>query len=244
MRLTLPTAAVILAAALPLALLGCSSGSSASSNAANAADGSTTSAAAPTSTDPDADLPTGTRLNAALAPAAYFPAGFIQDSSGSRNTGDTYQSPTTANAAAPDCTLLGGTGWPTLPGIGSVSFAQSDYINKDTSEELAQEIDTYQGADAQTVLADLAKLATTCPTYTDAQTSTHVKVAEAQTPGLGDDAYTITLTDSAWQTGSTLQAVQVGKSVISVYSSGGADNGADAATKLSNYVVGKLKATS
>lgn len=231
----LSTATKLLAvAALPLALVACSSSSTSTKASASAG---TKSAAAK---DPNAGLLTGTQLKKALAPATYFPAGFASDSSATRDTGDSYSEPSVAAVSKPDCTRLDGTSWISLTGIDGVSFAQGDYINKNTSAEIAQEIDVYRGTTAKTVMGAVVKLASACPSFTDSQTSTKVKVSGHAEAGLGDEAYTITLTNSAWQSGTTLTAARVGTAVVSVLAGSGADNGAAAAKKLTSRVVSAL----
>jgi hypothetical protein len=238
MRLASPAVKVLAAAALPLALAACSSGSSSSG-------GGSTAAATPAQTkDPNAGLLTGTQLKKALAPASSFPSGFAADPSLARDTGDTYQSPATKSAAKPHCAGLGATSWISLTGIDGVSFAQNSYINKNTSAELDQEIDVYRGTTAADVVKDLEKVVAACPSYTDTDTHSTVKVAGASTTGLGDGAYTITLTDSAWESGTTLIAARVGTAVVSVLSTDGSDNGAASAKKLTQQVVASLKAQS
>ncbi|TKA10027.1 hypothetical protein [Actinacidiphila oryziradicis] len=232
----LSTATKLLAsAALPLALVACSSGST--STKASASTGATSAAAK----DPNAGLLTGTQLKKALAPATFFAAGFASDSSATRDTGDTYSEPSVAAVSKPDCTKLDGTSWIALTGIDGVSFAQGDYINKSTSAEIAQEIDVYRGTTAKKVIGAVVKLASACPSFTDSQTSSKVKVSEHSEAGLGDEAYTITLTDSSWQSGTTLTAARVGTAVVSVLSSSGSDNGAAAAKKLTGQIVSALK---
>lgn len=227
------TAQVLLAAAvLPLALAACSSGSSGHPAAATH-----TKAAK----DPDAGLLTGTRLQKTLAPAAFFPSGFAVDPSGVRDSGATYTAPGSSPAPKPDCTLLGGTSWLAITGDSGVSFAQNDYVSKATSEDIAQEVDTYRGTAAAGVLKDLEKVVAACTTFTDTQTHTEVKVTGAATPGLGDSAYTVTLTDSAWQNGSTLLAVRAGTDVVTVMSTDGHDNGAATAGKLAARIVTSLR---
>ncbi len=147
--------------------------------------------------------------------------------------------PSSSPAPKPDCSLLGGTSWITITGDSGVSFAQNDYISKNTSEDIAQEIDTYRGTTSTTVLTDLEKTATACATFTDSDTHTKVKVTGATTPGLGDSAYTITLTNSAWQNGTTI-AVRAAD-VVSVMSTDGHDNGAATAKKLATRIVTSLK---
>jgi hypothetical protein len=151
-----------------------------------------------------------------LAPAAAFGTDFTLDATGSRDTGSTYQAPAKTKGA--DCTHLGGTSWTDITGIAGVSFAQNDYVDKATSDETAQEIDAYPGTTAATVLTALGRTATTCPSYRDAQTSSTVHVTEQATKGLGDGAYTITLSDPAWQAPTTLVAARVGTAVVTTMS--------------------------
>ncbi|MEU0390707.1 hypothetical protein [Streptomyces chartreusis] len=237
--MSLPSRAVkvLAAAALPLALAACSSGSSGSSG------GSSPAAKPAASKDPNAGLLTGTQLKKALAPASYFPSGFAADPSLARDTGDTFQTPATKNAAKPHCADLGATSWIGLTGVEGVSFAQNSYVNKNTSAELDQEIDVYRGTTSVDVLKDLTKVVDACPAYTDTDTHSTVKVTGTSTAGLGDDAYTITLTDSAWQSGTTLIAARVGTAVVSVLSTDGSDNGAVGAKKLAEKVVASVKST-
>jgi hypothetical protein len=61
--------------------------------------------------------------------------------------------------------------------------------------------------------------------------------------GLGDAAYTVTLTDSAWTNGTTLIAARVGTNVVTVMSTDGHDNGAATAKKLTQQIVGALQKT-
>ncbi|MEU6217367.1 hypothetical protein ABZ845_07575 [Streptomyces sp. NPDC047022] len=235
-----PALAVLgLTTALPLALTlaACSSTSS----------GSSVSAPKPkhsASQDPDAGLATGAQLKKALAPASFFAKGFALEPSGSQDTGDTFTEQSSAPASAkPDCEKLDGTGWIDATGVSGVSFAQNDYVSKDTSEEIAQEIDAYRGTTAATVLKDLQDVVSACTAYTDSQTHTKVKVTGTATSGLGEEAYTVTLTDSGWQNGTTLIAARTGKNVISVMSTAGHDNGAATAKKLTEQILASMKNT-
>lgn len=228
MRLLSPAAKALAVVALPLALTACSSGSSA------------TSATAKASKDRDAGLLTGAQLKKALAPASFFASGYAVDPSGARDSGDTYSTPTGADVSKPDCTMLGGTGWLTVTHAQGVSFAQNDYVNKDTSQDIGQEIDVFRGTGAASLITSLRTVVAECPSYLDSQTHTKVKVAGASTAGLGDTAYTITLTDSAWDNGTTLIAARVGTAVVTVTSTDGHDNGAATAKKLTQKIVTSL----
>ncbi|MDX3799337.1 hypothetical protein [Streptomyces sp. AK04-3B] len=237
MRLPSRTAKMLAVAALPLALAACSS-----SGSADSADSPAVSTTPSKAADPDAGLLTGTQLKKALAPASYFPSGFAADASLARDTGDTYQAPATKSAAEPHCADLAATSWISLTGVEGVSFAQNSYIDQNTSAELDQEIDVYRGSTGADVLKDLADVVAACPSYTDSDTHSKVKVTGAATAGLGDEAYTITLTSSAWETGTTLIASRSGTAVVSVLSTDGADNGAASAKKLAEHVLASLKA--
>lgn len=141
----------------------------------------------------------------------------------------------------PDCTKLSGTSWTNITGITGVSFAQNDYVDKNTSSEVAQQVDVYRGTTAQTVIGALGKLAAACPSYTDGQTNGKVTVSEKAAAGLGDAAYTITLTSPAWQGGTTLVAARVGTAVVTVLASSGTDTGAATATKVTGELIASLK---
>lgn len=239
MRLLPPVAKWFAAAALPLALVACSSSGATDSGSSDP------KSAAPSmkpSADPNAGLLTGTQLKAVLAPASFFPSGFAIDSTGSRDTGDGYVTQAVADVPKPDCTKLLGTSWSSeITGISGVSFAQNDYANKDSSATIAQEIDVYRGTTAQTMMEALGKISLACPSLIDSQTSSKVKVIEHATAGLGDGAYTVTLTDSAWQNGQTLVAARVGTAVVTVLSNDSTDNGAATGEKLSRQLVSALK---
>jgi hypothetical protein len=221
-------------AALPLLVAACSLAPSAGTSKPTGA------AAASATANPDAGLMTGTQLKARLVAAGQFPAGFTLDPTGSVDSGDTYQLPSPA-AGAPDCTRLDATSWEAQAGVGSVSFAENDYIDNDTSEQYAQEIDVFRGASAQAAMAGLRKLASTCPSFHDAQTSSTVTVKLANGPALGDDALTFTLDSPQWAGGTTLEAVRVGTAVVTVLYSAASGTGAAQATDLATAITKNLK---
>lgn len=237
MRRISSTAFLLAAAVVPMVLTSCSSGGSTTADAVKSATSTTA-----TPNDPNAGLPTGAALKTALAPGSFFGPGYAVDESGLRDSGSMYQEPSSAPAslAKPDCTKLGGTSWIAITGDTGVSFAQNDYTNKNTSAEMAQEIDVFKGTTAPSVLSHLKKAVAACPTLKDEDTKTTAKVKGATTSGLGDEAYTITVTDPAWQNGSTLIAMRRGTAVVTVLSTAGHDNGAATAKKLAAHVAATL----
>jgi tRNA(Ile2) C34 agmatinyltransferase TiaS len=124
---------------------------------------------------------------------------------------------------------------------GGVSFAQNDYANKDQTELVAQEVDVFQGTTAATVMKDLRTVAAECATYTNTDDHAQVKVTGESAAGLGDEAYTMTLTSGHWQNGQTLIAARSGNSVVTVLSTAGGDNGAASAKKVTAEILDALK---
>lgn len=232
--------ALIACAALPLSVAACSPGSTGSvGGSAVGAQATGAAAASPSATDPNAGLPNGTQLKADLV-SAGIPKGYALDASGSVDSGADFQAPA-APTVATGCSSLEGTSWVNVADLGSVSFAQNDYIDKNTSEEFAQEVDAFQGTTAQEVMTALSKIAVKCPSFKDSQTSSTVKVSATAESSPGDGAVVIKLSDPRWEGGMTLEAVRVGHSVVTVLSS--ANSGSAALAKsMASQIAAKLAA--
>lgn len=230
---------VCTALAVPLLLAACSASKGATSTTASKSPAS--AAASPSPSDPNAGLLTGTKLKSLLV--TDMPPGFSLDSSGSADTGDTFQSPSSAPAAGkPDCSKLNGTAWVSLAGPGAVSFAQSDYLDS-SKNEIAQEIDVYPGTTAQTVMSDLKRVFAECATFTmtaQGQTAT-VHIATSAAPSLGSDAIKAVMTSPDWYGGTTLVAARVGTAVVTAfYSTSGKSEGAQVVA-LATQIVQNVK---
>ncbi|MFE0347797.1 hypothetical protein [Streptomyces griseoluteus] len=233
MRISPRFVQVVAVAALPLALAACSPSSS----------DSTASAKQPQAKNLNAGLLTGTQLKKALAPASVFPSNLSAVSDGFSDSGEEFASPASRDTAKPDCTKFENTTWLDVSGFkGGVSFAQGEYANKGETEEIVQEIDVFQGTTADTVMRQIRAAARTCATFTDLNDHSKVKLSGSTTSGLGDDAYTMTMTSGHWENGTTLVAARVGNAVVTVTSTAGKDNGAANAAKLAGHLVDSLKA--
>lgn len=235
MRL-LPAATLLTAAALLLALAACTTGSTPAPDTAAAPP-----SAAPSPTDPNAGLLTGTQLKGLLEPRSYFPHRYVRDPAGTRDTGSGYQQPGATDVTKPKCRLLGATSWTSITGISGVSFAEDAYIDKASSSEIAQEIDVYRGTASQAVMRKLGAVATACPWYTDPQTGRRATVREQASPRFAAGGYVITVTDPAWRGGTTLVAARAGATVVTVLSTDGADNGHASAMRLASQLVALLQ---
>ncbi|MFY4718952.1 hypothetical protein [Streptomyces sp. LaBMicrA B280] len=234
MRLSSRAATLLaVAAALPLALTACSTGST---------DASAPSAKQTRAKDPNAGLLTGTRLTKLLAPASAFPAGYTVEDDNTADSGAKLLSPSARKTTKPDCVNLESTSWIQVTGYeNSASFAQNDYVNAQKTEEIAQEIDEFPLTQGKDVMKRFATVAAQCATYTDTDAHAKVKVTGKAVAGLGDEAYTMTLTSGRWQNGTTLVAARSGSSVVTVLSTAGTDNGAASAKKLTTTLLAGLK---
>ncbi|MBR7838114.1 hypothetical protein KDL01_32880 [Actinospica durhamensis] len=226
--------ALIGCAALSLSVAGCSSsGSNSGGGGSTDAQPTGSASSASAAADPNAGLPTGAQLKTDLL-STGIPAGYALDASGSVDTGSDYQAPSASiPSGASDCSSLGGTSWVSLTGFGSVSFAENDYIDKDTSEEFAQEIDAFQGTKAQEVMTALSHIVAKCPTYKDSQTSSTVKISVVTSASPGDGSVVITLSDPQWEGSTTLEAIRVGHTVATVLSSANSGSAAFAKSTAS-----------
>ncbi|GAA2492620.1 hypothetical protein GCM10023100_46180 [Actinocorallia cavernae] len=234
MRLSSRAATLLaVAAALPLALTACSTGST---------DASAPSAKQTKAKDPNDGLRTGAQLKKLLAPASAFPAGYTVEDDNTADSGAELLSTSARKTTKPDCVSLESTSWIQVTGYkNSSSFAQNDYVNAQKTEEIAQEIDEFPAAQAKDAMKQIAAVATRCATFTDTDAHAKVKVAGKATAGLGDEAYTMTLTSGKWQNGTTLVAARSGSSVVTVLSTAGTDNGAASAKKLTTTILAGLK---
>lgn len=226
--------------AVPFLITACSSGVGSPLAGSSSPAGATASAEATASANPSAGTFTftGARLKAMLEPRSFFPKAFAPDPGGSVNTGDGYQ-PATAPGKLP-CSRLGSTAWVDLSDIGSVSFAQSDFIDKPAIEEYAQEIDVYPGATAQAVLRALRKLPARCSGYKDPQTGGTVTVTLGRGPAIGNASLSLLLSSPVWQGGTTLEAVRVGQAVVTVLYSADSGTGAKQASALARILTTRV----
>ncbi|WP_405582414.1 hypothetical protein [Streptomyces sp. NBC_01190] len=185
---------------------------------------------------------TGDQLTKELAPASLFAPGLAVDPSATRDTGSSYQTQAVENPPKAPCSTLDTTGWMTITGISGVSFTQQDRFDKSTTTEVYQGIDVFKGTTSTTVLDKLSRIADRCPSFTDDQTHTKVKVTVKPLPGIGDGAYKVTLSCPGWQSGNTLIAARVGTAVVSVLSTdGSAGDGSGTAKKVAAHIAAGLK---
>jgi hypothetical protein len=220
-------ASAAIATLAALAATGCGSGTAASGTAASRSPAAVKATPSPTQT-----ILTGTKLNSLLLPASAMPAGFTLNAQGARNSVDSIlpdgNSPLPASQV---CERLAETSWIETASITSASFAQNDYGNAAHTQQFAQEIDAFQGDDAQHVMANLWEVFGRCKAFTYKMNGMVIsnRLTRSRLTGVGAQAMKAVITSPAFQGGETLVASRVGGNVITCfYSSDQKDLGAKA----------------
>jgi len=97
---------------------------------------------------------------------------------------------------------------------------------------------------AQSYMKNVRKLAAVCSGHTtDPETGSTLTFRGKAVDKLGDEAYTITGTSPAWNSGETLEAVRVGDVVVATFTTDGVakDDGSSLAAKVLTDAVKELK---
>ena len=198
-----------LAAAAGSLIAGCSLSSSSSPPSPPV----TTHSAPPSSAAPLS----GPQLANVLLPASSMPSGYELDPSATRNTG--AQLPSDSAQPVPDsqlCQAFAQTSFIRVAGIRTGVFAQSDYVNADHSAEIAQEIDTFTGTDAQQAMTKLWQAFGKCSHFSYHSNGTTVSstLTRSRLPGVGDEAIKAVVVSPVFQGGDTLVAIRMGSQII------------------------------
>ena len=222
--------------ALPFTLAACSASTTASAGGTDAP-----AKAASSPADPDAGLLKGGQLKKALLSAAVLPKGYSAVKDGTLDTGDSFQD--ASNGPTGTCESLRSSAWIQVTGVGSVAFAQADFMNS-RQEEFNEEADTFRGGAAQTAMADLAKAFTRCALFTDTGggVTARIKLTMTKVPGVGDETIKAVMTSPQLEGGDTMVATRVGNTVITTfYNVQSSDRGA-AGLKLTEKIAANVKA--
>lgn len=167
-----------------------------------------------------AGLLNGTRLKSLLLPAGALPKGYRADPKATRDTGKTFEAPSSSSALdlAGACPKLEASAWIETSGVPSASFAQADFVNA-SQEEFNEEIDSFRGKDAQKVMERLGKVLTHCAHFKDTSSGTtaSVTIKTTKVPKVGDQTLKAVLSAPEWEGGTTLVATRVGNVVITTF---------------------------
>ncbi|MFI9047817.1 hypothetical protein [Streptomyces sp. NPDC053427] len=241
MKLRRALVTVAATAVLPFALSACSSGGTGDTGGKSAASGPSAGSAAG---DPNAGLLNGTRLKSTLLPVGVLPKGYHADPQATRDTGKAFEAPSPSAAVdlAGACAKLEASAWIETSGVHSASFAQADFVNA-SQEEFNEEVDSFRGSDAQTVMTRLEKVLTHCAHFKDTSngTTASVTVKTVKVPKVGDQTLKAVLSAPEWEGGTTLVATRVGKVVVTTfYSVRSGDMGA-AGLGLTEKIVARVR---
>ncbi|MCZ4122887.1 hypothetical protein [Streptomyces sp. H39-S7] len=202
---------------LPLALAACSSGTDSAAGSVSTKPAATTSPATASPAAKAARLLTGDKLRAVLLRGDVLPKGYRANADATRDSG-LELAPESEDGAPGACGALEQTGWIRIAGIESAAFAQGDFLNP-KREEFSQEVDTFRGAGAQTVMTRIQQAFTRCAHFTDSDSGAPVPVKVKSGPIAGSNGQSIkaVLTSDHWEGGTTLIATRVGNSVITTF---------------------------
>jgi hypothetical protein len=216
-----------LAVALAFLIAGCSAASSSSA----ASSPPSAPVTAPSAT-PSATALSGSRLAGILLPASSMPNGYKLNLSATRNSGSQLPSDTAQPVPASQvCRVFAQTAYIRAAGINTGDFAQSDYLNADHSQEIAEEIDIFTGTDAQKAMTTLWQEFGKCSSfsYPSNGTTASSTLTRSRLPGEGDDAMKAVIVSPVFDGGETLVAIRMGSQIITTAdSSSGKDLGSPA----------------
>lgn len=231
-----------LAAAAGSVIAGCSLSSSSSPPSPPV----TTHSAAPSSAAPSSAAPlSGPQLANILLPASSMPSGYALDPSATRNTG--AQLPSDSAQPVPDsqlCQAFAQTSFIRAAGIRTGVFAQSDYVNADHSAEIAQEIDTFTGADAQQAMTRLWQAFGKCSHFSYHANGTNVSstLTRSRLAGVGDEAIKAVVVSPVFQGGDTLVAIRMGPQIITTLVSSTSQDLGASAVRYAKQIAQRLRA--
>ncbi len=236
MKLRRAVVTVAATAVLPFTLTACSGGSGSPSK-----DKSAPSASAGA---PEARLLNGTRLKSLLLPVGVLPKGYKADPEATRDSGGGLAAPSEKKPVdlASACPKLEASAWIQTSGVEGAAFAQGDFVNA-SQEEFNQELDSFRGTDAQTVMKRLEQVLKHCAHFKDTSgdTKASVTVRTTTVPKTGDQTLKAELFAPEWEGGTTLVASRVGNVVVTTfYSVQSGDKGA-AGLDLTKKIVAKVQ---
>jgi hypothetical protein len=240
-------AVLSMAGMIILAVSGCGKSGTPQTSTGSGTTAAATSPATVQATSTPKPPPTGTKLNSLLLNASAFPAGFAIITSGTRNSADS----TAPDSPSPMptsqwCIRLAGTSWIDIGGITGATWAEREYENSSKTESIGEEIDTFTGTDAKTVMAELWKVFGHCKTFTENYSGMagRTTTVRHKLPGVESQAIKLVETSPTFLGGNTLVAVRVGNAIVTlVYSSEHSDLGSPAVT-WAERIGRRLKAAS
>lgn len=247
-RLSGACVAACLAGLLAAAVAGCGA---AGSSGAVAAASATSSASSTSSASPAAPAAPATpaaldaqALDTKLLQLGDMPKGFVANPSATRYDGEALPDDLkTPVDGAKVCQLLSDTSWISASGLTTEDFAQADYGNTAKTEEISEEVDAFQGADAQKAMTGLWQTFGRCGTFTTSYGGMTASMAlgKAMISGKWTGVKAVELSPS-FVGATSLVAIRVGYAIVTVLDSAETSDGGAAAVAMAEKIASRVQA--
>lgn len=226
------------------AVAGCGAAGSTGEVAATAAPWHATASSSGAAASATAAALDATTLNSELLTAGDMPKGYKAASSVTRHNAaalpDDSPSPV---AAASVCAILAQTAWIRVSGIDTPDFAQAGFVNAANTEEISEEIDAFQGADAQKAMTALWQAFGHCATFTEPYSGTTAKITLTRSMIGGQwSGIKSVLLSPAFAGGETLVAIRAGYAIVTVIDSVDSSDDGSAAVTMAEKIASRVSA--
>jgi hypothetical protein len=139
--------------------------------------------------------------------------------------------------------MLDQTSWIRASGLDAADFAEADFGNPARTEEVWEEIDAFQGADAQKAMTALWQAFGRCGTFTTSYggVTANMALGKATISGKWTGIKAVELSTS-FVGATNLAAIRVGYAVVTVLDSAETSDGGAAAVALAEKIASRLQA--
>jgi hypothetical protein len=247
-RSSVVCAVTCLAGVLAAAVTGCGvagasgkvAAASATPSALSASPASPTAAAAP-ATPAALDAQT---LDTELLQVGDMPKGYVAVPSLTRY--DDVALPDdlpTPVAGAQVCQVLTDTSWISASGLTTEDFAEAGYGNTARTEEISEEVDAFQGADAQKAMTGLWQALGRCATFSTSYSGMTAKITltRSMIGGKWTGMKGVELSPT-FVGATTMVAVRVGYAIVTVLDSSESNDDGSAAVSMAEKIAGRVSA--
>jgi hypothetical protein len=146
-------------------------------------------------------------------------------------------------ASAQVCQVLAQTSWIRASGLDAADFAEADFGNTAHTEEIWEEIDAFQGGDAQKAMTALWQAFGRCATFTTSYggATANMALGKAMISGKWTGIKAVELSPSF--VGATdLVAIRVGYAIVTVLDSAESSDGGAAAVSIAEKIASRVSA--
>jgi hypothetical protein len=184
------------------------------------------------------------KLNSELLPARDMPKGYAVDAPVTRYDNAALPGHSSSPVSASQfCPALAQTSWIRVVGFETPDFAEASFVNSSNTEEISEQIDAFQGGDAQKAMTLLWKAFGRCATFTESSSGVTAKMTVSRSKLDGQLAGIKSVQVSpAYIGGDTLVAIRAGYSVVTIFDSTEASDDGSAAISMAERIARRLSA--